>query len=52
MPEQLSQGSRTWSFRYLPFLRDGELEGVLMVVADVTDRLARELSAMTGRPLE
>lgn len=42
MPEQLTQGPRTWSFRYLPFLRDGELEGVLMVVADVTDRLARE----------
>jgi two-component system chemotaxis sensor kinase CheA len=42
MPEQLTQSSRTWSFRYLPFYRDGELEGVLMVVADVTDRLARE----------
>jgi two-component system chemotaxis sensor kinase CheA len=42
MPEQLSQSNRTWSFRYLPFYRDGELEGLLMVVADVTDRLARE----------
>jgi two-component system, chemotaxis family, sensor kinase CheA len=42
MPEQLTQGTRTWSFRYLPFYRDGELEGLLMVVADVTDRLARE----------
>jgi two-component system, chemotaxis family, sensor kinase CheA len=42
MPEQLTQGSRTWSFRYLPFYRDGELEGLLMVVADVTDRLAHE----------
>lgn len=42
MPEQLTQGGRTWSFRYLPFHQDGELEGVLMVVADVTDRLARE----------
>jgi two-component system chemotaxis sensor kinase CheA len=42
MPEQLTQGTRTWSFRYLPFHRDGELEGLLMVVADVTDRLARE----------
>jgi two-component system, chemotaxis family, sensor kinase CheA len=42
MPEQLTQGTRTWSFRYLPFLRDGELEGVLLVVADVTDRLAHE----------
>ncbi|HEY6079955.1 MAG TPA: HAMP domain-containing protein [Polyangiaceae bacterium] len=42
LPEQLSQGQRTWSFRYLPFYQAGELEGVLMVVADVTDRLARE----------
>jgi two-component system chemotaxis sensor kinase CheA len=42
LPSQLTQGNRTWSFRYLPFNRDGELEGVLMVVADVTDRLARE----------
>jgi two-component system chemotaxis sensor kinase CheA len=42
MPEQLTQGGRTWSFRYLPFSQNGELEGVLMVVADVTDRLARE----------
>ena len=42
MPEQLTQGARTWSFRYLPFYREGELEGLLMVVADVTDRLARE----------
>jgi HPt (histidine-containing phosphotransfer) domain-containing protein/HAMP domain-containing protein/two-component sensor histidine kinase len=42
MPEQLTQGPRTWSLRYLPFYRDGELEGVLMVIADVTDRLARE----------
>jgi two-component system chemotaxis sensor kinase CheA len=42
MPEQLTQGNRTWSFRYLPFYREGEFEGLLMVVADVTDRLARE----------
>jgi two-component system chemotaxis sensor kinase CheA len=42
LPGQLTQGNRTWSFRYLPFNRDGELEGVLMVIADVTDRLARE----------
>jgi two-component system chemotaxis sensor kinase CheA len=42
LPSQLTQGNRTWSFRYLPFQRDDELEGVLMVIADVTDRLARE----------
>jgi two-component system chemotaxis sensor kinase CheA len=42
LPGQLTQANRTWSFRYLPFNRDGELEGVLMVIADVTERLARE----------
>lgn len=42
LPEQLTQNSRTWSFRYLPFFNEGELEGVLMVIADVTDRLAHE----------
>jgi two-component system, chemotaxis family, sensor kinase CheA len=42
LPNQLTQGNRTWSFRYLPVNRGGELEGILMVIADVTDRLARE----------
>jgi two-component system chemotaxis sensor kinase CheA len=42
MPGQLTQGARTWCFRYLPFYREGELEGLLMVAAEVTDRLARE----------
>jgi two-component system chemotaxis sensor kinase CheA len=45
LPTQLSLGQRTWSFRYL--LVQGErgeddLEGVLMAISDVTDRLARE----------
>jgi two-component system chemotaxis sensor kinase CheA len=45
LPAQLTQGQRAWSFRYLPLYGDEsgtELEGVLMVIADVTDRLARE----------
>jgi two-component system chemotaxis sensor kinase CheA len=45
LPEQLTQGQRAWSFRYLPLYADGsetELESVLMVIADVTDHLARE----------
>jgi two-component system chemotaxis sensor kinase CheA len=42
LPNQLTQGNRTWSFRYLPVNRGGELDGILMVIADVTDRLARE----------
>jgi HAMP domain-containing protein/HPt (histidine-containing phosphotransfer) domain-containing protein len=42
LPERLTNGTRTWSFRYLPFFKDSEMEGVLVVVADVTEQLARE----------
>jgi HAMP domain-containing protein/HPt (histidine-containing phosphotransfer) domain-containing protein len=42
LPERLTNGTRTWSFRYLPFFKDNEMEGVLVVVADVTEQLARE----------
>ena len=42
LPERLSIGERTWSFRYLPFHRNQELEGVLVVIADISERLLRE----------
>ncbi|HWP06625.1 MAG TPA: Hpt domain-containing protein [Polyangiaceae bacterium] len=42
LPERLTQGTRTWSLRYQPFFRDAKLEGVLVAIADVTERLARE----------
>ena len=45
LPAQLSLGQRTWSFRYLPFhgaRTEDELEGLLVVIAEVTERLARE----------
>lgn len=42
LPPRLTNGSRTWSFRYLPFFQGAELEGMLLVVADVTEHLARE----------
>jgi len=45
LPSQLRVGERTWSFRYLPLQGargEDELEGVLIVIAEVTDRLARE----------
>jgi two-component system chemotaxis sensor kinase CheA len=42
LPVRLTDGTRTWSFRYLPFFEDGKLEGILVVVADVTAELARE----------
>jgi two-component system chemotaxis sensor kinase CheA len=45
LPAELSDGQRTWNLRYLPFHgARGEqgLEGMLVVIADVTERLARE----------
>ncbi len=42
LPERLSSGGRTWSFRYQPFFRDEKLEGVLVAIAEITERLARE----------
>jgi HAMP domain-containing protein/HPt (histidine-containing phosphotransfer) domain-containing protein len=42
LPKRLTDGTRTWSFRYLPFFKESELEGLLVVVADVTEQLARE----------
>jgi two-component system chemotaxis sensor kinase CheA len=41
-PQRLTNGSRTWSFRYLPFYENAEVAGFLLVVADVTEHLARE----------
>jgi len=42
LPARMSNGTRTWSFRYLPFFQGSEMEGMLVVVADVTESLARE----------
>jgi chemotaxis protein histidine kinase CheA len=42
LPARLSGGTQTWSVHYLPFLHEGRLEGVLLVVADITAKLARE----------
>jgi HAMP domain-containing protein/HPt (histidine-containing phosphotransfer) domain-containing protein len=42
LPRQASVGERTWSLRYLPFFKEEQLEGVLMVVADITQRLLHE----------
>jgi two-component system, chemotaxis family, sensor kinase CheA len=54
LPTQLTVGERSWSFRYLPLLRDGSeeaLEGVLLVIAEVTERLAREREEAEYREL-
>ncbi len=42
LPERLDHDGRTWNFRYLPFQKGEELEGVLVAITDVTERLARE----------
>jgi len=42
LPQQLENAGRTWSFRYLPFSRAGKLDGVLVVIAEITERLAKE----------
>jgi two-component system chemotaxis sensor kinase CheA len=42
LPERLHTGERTYSFRYLPIVEDEKLAGILLVVADVTERLLRE----------
>jgi two-component system chemotaxis sensor kinase CheA len=43
--------NRTWTLRYLPFERDGSLEGVLVVIDDITERLAREREDAEQREL-
>jgi two-component system chemotaxis sensor kinase CheA len=42
LPDRLTHDGHTWSFRYQPFFRAEQLEGVLVAVADITERLARE----------
>ncbi|MET0794796.1 MAG: ATP-binding protein [Polyangiaceae bacterium] len=43
LPSRLSTASgSTFSFRYLPFLNNEQLEGVLVVAFDITDRLQHE----------
>jgi two-component system chemotaxis sensor kinase CheA len=42
LPGQLTLPDKTFSLRYLPFVREGEFEGVLVVIADVTEKLLRE----------
>ena len=42
LPSRLDANGSSFSFRYLPLVKDDRLEGVLVVVADITDRLQRE----------
>jgi two-component system chemotaxis sensor kinase CheA len=42
LPKQLRVAERTWSFRYLPFFQEKQLDGVLVVANEITARLAHE----------
>lgn len=42
LPSQLVLPHKTFSLRYLHFGKDGQMEGVLVVIADVTQKLAQE----------
>jgi HPt (histidine-containing phosphotransfer) domain-containing protein/HAMP domain-containing protein len=42
LPDKLAHGPRTLSLRYLPFYKQDKLDGILVVIADITERLARE----------
>jgi two-component system chemotaxis sensor kinase CheA len=42
LPERLTSAGRTFSLRYLPFFREGKLDGVLVALTDISERLARE----------
>ncbi|HWA75251.1 MAG TPA: HAMP domain-containing protein [Polyangiaceae bacterium] len=42
LPVRLSSQGRSFSFRYLPFFHDQKLEGVLLVIADISERLAKD----------
>lgn len=42
LPSRLSVGIRTWELRYLPFGRDTAMDGLLVVVSEITERLLKE----------
>jgi HPt (histidine-containing phosphotransfer) domain-containing protein/two-component sensor histidine kinase len=42
LPLRLSTAEKTFTFRYSPFFRDAQLEGVLVIVSDISGELARE----------
>jgi two-component system, chemotaxis family, sensor kinase CheA len=42
LPIRLSTPEKTFTFRYSPFFRDGQLEGVLVIVSDITGELVRK----------
>jgi len=51
LPKQLTANQRIWSFQYLPFLDADELAGMLVVAAEITERLTREREEAEQREL-
>src|SRR5690606_13784295 len=51
LPKQLDANGRSWSFRYIPLMQGQELQGVLVVVADVTELLAQQAETQLQREL-
>jgi len=42
LPSRLNANGSSYSLRYIPLVKDERLDGVLLVIADITDRLQRE----------
>jgi two-component system chemotaxis sensor kinase CheA len=51
LPTRLVQGARQFDCRYLPIDEDGSLSGLLIVIDDVTERLARAREEAERREL-
>jgi two-component system chemotaxis sensor kinase CheA len=51
LPKRLTTGVATYDFRYLPLLRAGALQSVLVVAADVTSQLLHEREEAESREL-
>lgn len=42
LPRQCCVRQQTFNLRYLPFMKEGQFDGVLLVIADISERLAKE----------
>jgi two-component system chemotaxis sensor kinase CheA len=51
LPKQLATPDKVVSLRYLPYSREGKLDGVLVVMSDITERLHREREEAEQREL-
>jgi two-component system chemotaxis sensor kinase CheA len=42
LPARIAYENKTYSLRFLPFFKEGVAEGILVVIADITERLLKE----------